>query len=112
VSETAERARGERTRIAVILAVVLVAWAVYAYGAFHSPVLDRELAERKAYLNQIAREARADLGEERRLAEAYWARYPDVANDRNFGRASAMGLAGAREHFNRHGKREGRVWGE
>ncbi len=104
--------RGQRLRIAIIVAVTLVAWAVYGYGAFHSPLLNRELAERQAYVNQIAKQARGDFAEEHRLAEAYWNRYPDVANNRYFGRDGAMGVGGAREHYNRHGKREGRVWGE
>jgi len=100
-----------RLRLAAILAVAAAAWAVYAYGALHSPLLDPALREQRAYIDRVLHESKLDPDEERRLADLYWSRYPDVAADANFGRAGAMGVLGAREHFNRHGRREGRVWG-
>jgi predicted O-methyltransferase YrrM len=44
------------------------------------------------------------------LGGAYWERYPDVANDRTYGRNGTLGLVGARLHFEDFGQAEGRVW--
>lgn len=95
-----------------MLALFAVALAVYLYGALHSPVLDRRLVERDAYLAGIIREGSIDMAEERRFAELYWDAYPHVGGDRYFGRDGAMGVLGAREHYNRHGRREGLLWGD
>jgi hypothetical protein len=101
-----------RGRLALAGAVVAASWLVYAYGAWHSPLLDSQLAAQQAYLTQVLRGASIDMVEEQRQADLYWSRYPDVANDRYFGRDGAMGVRGAREHFERHGRREGRIWGD
>ena len=53
-----------------------------------------------------------DLQQEAALADAYWRRYGDVAADSVVGRDGALGVFGAREHYNRHGRRENRIWGE
>lgn len=96
------------------VALVLASWGLYAYGAFHSPLLSSELAARQAYLAAIVREgtAAADPAVVRRLAEAYWDRYPDVAKDRVYGRDGSLGQVGAHEHYVAHGRREGRIWDE
>lgn len=52
-----------------------------------------------------------DKKRERRLAEAYWSRYPDVRDDWYFGQNGRLGVYGARVHYERHGKQgNGRVW--
>ena len=103
---------GPRLRLSAALAITAVAWAMYAMGAADSPLLSRVERQRQAYLDEILRNAQtADLTAERDLAEIYWQRYPDVANDGFFGRNGQMGVFGAREHFERHGRREGRIWG-
>jgi len=53
-----------------------------------------------------------DLVLERKLAEAYWQRNPDVAKSPVWGRESPLGILGARDHYRFCGKREGRKWGE
>jgi len=63
------------------------------------PVLDRCLKGGAARRAEIAADP---------LEEAYWNRYPDVAADPYFGRGSKLGAA---EHYRRHGKAEGRIWG-
>ena len=52
-----------------------------------------------------------DPQEERPLAEAYWQRYPDIAGSAVWGRSSAMGILGPRDHYRYVGKYEGRKWG-
>jgi hypothetical protein len=95
----------------IALALLLGGFAAYGYGAAHSPLLDRDLAERRAWLRLEAAEGGADAAAEAGLAEAYWQRNPDVAADRYFGRGGVLGFFGPREHWKRHGRREGRAWG-
>ena len=73
-------------------------------------MLDDRLATRQRMLEEVARGKSTDLLAERMLAEAYWSRYPDVAADAVFGRTGKMGIYGAREHYQRHGRHEGRIW--
>jgi hypothetical protein len=98
-------------RVAAMTATALAGFAIYFYGAFNAPVLDPDLAARKAYLDRVIRTDETDPATERALADAYWGRYPDVAEDAYFGRLGKLGLEGARAHFERHGRTEGRVWG-
>ena len=93
------------------LAAVALGLLVYLIGALNSPMLDRGLAARRTMLEAVAREPAGDSQKEPALAEAYWARYPDVAADAFFGRAGKLGVRGAREHYQRHGRNEGRIWG-
>jgi len=90
--------------------VPAAALALYGWAAWHSPWLDGAERRRQAYLERIGREQPAPA-EPAALAEAYWSRYPDVAVDAYFGRHGQLGPEGAHEHYQRHGRREGRVWG-
>lgn len=93
------------------VAAFILALGVYGAGALESPLLDPERRAQALLLAQHAGSGRRDEVQERALAEAYWSRYPDVANDRFFGRQGLSGVWGAREHYDRHGRREGRLWG-
>jgi len=99
-------------RLVAALAFFAVTLVVYGYGAFHSPVLDPALAERRSYLKRIIEENSPDLAEERRFAKLYWDAYPHVGQDRYYGENGVMGLLGAQEHYNRHGRHDGLLWGE
>lgn len=93
------------------LALLFGGFAAYGYGAAHSPLFDSELAGRRAWLTHEAAQGDRDAGTEAVMAEEYWKRYPDVAADRYFGRNGVLGIFGPREHWQRHGRREGRIWG-
>ncbi|MDD9907884.1 MAG: hypothetical protein OXT06_30270 [Rhodospirillaceae bacterium] len=97
----------ERSLVFAGIASALVA---YAIGAWDSPLLDRERRAQREFVSRYALMATRDETAEQVLAERYWTRYGDVAADANFGRNGSFGIWGAREHFNRHGRREGRHW--
>ena len=84
---------------------------VFAAGMVHSPVIDDVLAQERVVLNKHARSDQVDLMRETRFAQAYWVRNPDVAAHAFFGAKGALGTFGAREHYDRHGRLEGRRWG-
>lgn len=92
-------------------AVFLVALAAFGTGFVRSPVIDDVLAQERVVINKHARRAHVDVVRERALAEAYWQRNLDVAGDGFFGIDGALGIFGAREHYDRHGRLEGRRWG-
>lgn len=88
--------------------IFVFALLAYGYFAWTSPWLDTEARLRMETLQRLEKETRdSDL---KSAAEAYWRIYPDVAQDAFFGRAGRMGYGGAREHYQRHGRFEGRQW--
>ena len=89
---------------------VALALIAYAIGAWDSPLIDRDRKLQLDLLTQHARAGKRREEQERILAESYWSRYADVAADIFFGREGSLGVWGAREHFDRHGRREGRSW--
>ena len=92
--------------------VPVLALVLYGQAARHSPAFDSDQRLRLAFLKQTAAEhAAAPDGQERVLAEAYWQRYPDIAAHPYFGTHGQLGIPGAREHYQQHGRREGRLWG-
>ncbi len=44
------------------------------------------------------------------LTQLYWDVYPDVAKNDHYGRNGKLGAAGARRHYQAHGRTEGRGW--
>ena len=92
-------------------AAFAVGVVVYGAAVVHSPVIDDVLAQERIVLNKHARRDRVNVEREQAFAEAYWRRNPDVAENTFFGENGALGLFGAREHFDRHGRSEGRRWG-
>ncbi len=100
-----------RIKAGAALLLLLVSYAAYAQGWRQAPLLDPARAERVALAERVIREEKTDDAAERILAELYWQRYPDVAESPVFGRQGRLGIQGAREHYQRHGRHEGRVWG-
>ena len=96
----------------LLFGLFLLSLGAYAYGAFTSSLFNPRLADERAYLMTASRMPEADPEEVRRRAEAYWSRYPDIAADAHFGRDGALGIYGARAHYQKHGRYEGRTWPE
>ncbi len=98
-------------RYALAILCLAIAFAVYGYGFSRSPMMNPDLRAQQELLARYARN-QGNFAEIRMLAEAYWERNPDVASDSYFGRDGKMGIYGAREHYDRHGRKEGRQWGQ
>lgn len=94
----------------VVVAVYAVCLVVFAIGVVRSPVIDHALKQERIVLNKHARSDQIDVVREARFAETYWDLNPDVAAHFYFGRAGALGIFGPREHYDRHGRQEGRPW--
>lgn len=102
---------GSGMRTGIGAAVFVASLAAFAVGFVRSPLIDDVLAQERVVINKHARRDTVDLVREHLLAEAYWQRNSDVARDRFFGVNGALGTFGAREHYDRHGRAEGRRWG-
>lgn len=83
---------------------------LYAILAMHSPLAGVDRHREAVVATEFARLSGAGQACERRLAALYWQANPDVSESAYFGRAGPLGMLGAREHFDRHGRREGRLW--
>ncbi len=99
-------------RLWMSVGVMAAALGIYAHGAFNSPLLDATLAQHEAYRQNVLATEGVDQDREKALAQAYWRRYGDVRADPYFGENGQLGVVGAREHYKRHGRREGRIWPE
>lgn len=53
-----------------------------------------------------------DLKAEKILAEAYWARYPEIRHDSIWGEHSDLGILGPRDHYTYIGAGLGFIWGQ
>ncbi len=102
---------GARLRAVLAALAFALGLAGWLDGAWRSPLLDAGARARRERLSVLAAGHAVDLQREAALAEQYWRRYPDVGNDAFYGRKGPLGVLGAREHFNRWGRNEGRVWG-
>lgn len=103
----------QKTRIVWLTVLPLLAvWGGTIVSLWNGPFLDADRYAEARYANRLMESAGAgdtvSLREESALA--YWSCYPDVAQDAYFGREGPLNLLGAREHFDRHGRGEGRVW--
>jgi len=74
---------------------------------------------REHYLQHGQREGRVfaplhvpdDLAFEQRLAEAYWSRYPEIAENSVWGRQGSLGVLGPRDYYLHYGRHRGHFWG-
>ena len=92
------------------VATMACALAVWAIGAAHSPFGSTSRAGNRRYLQTEAKQVERDRVEEGRLAAAYWKANPDVKADKHYGPNGPFGLLGAREHYQKFGRGEGRAW--
>jgi hypothetical protein len=104
--------RVSRGRLWLSLLVMAAALVFYGLAARRAPELESGARAQRAVLEDTLTARATTAEQERLLAEAYWRRYPDVGADPAFGVHGQLGVWGAREHFQRHGQREGRQWGE
>lgn len=90
--------------------VFVASIVLYAILAMHSPLAVVDRHREAVVATEFARLSSAGQACERRLAALYWQANPDVSESAYFGRTGRLGMFGAREHFDRHGRREGRPW--
>mgnify|MGYP001815005776 FL=1 len=70
----------------------------------------RQHGRREGRIYELVAEGE-DPEQERILAEAYWSRYPDIAASRIWGRTSALGIRGPRDHYRFIGRQQKLIWG-
>lgn len=103
------RSRAGRALLAILF--ICTGFMLWSLGVQQSRLLKEDRAHERKYLAGILLTRAPDYEMEKKLAEAYWSRYPDVRKDRLWGQGGTMGIRGPRDHFRLHGKREGRIWG-
>jgi hypothetical protein len=96
----------------IVWLVIILAGSATAFRAQKSIVLDDALYSEIRFAALLTAKNPSGQSEIafKASAERYWSCHPDVAAHPNFGRNGPLAYHGAREHFDRHGKREGRVW--
>jgi hypothetical protein len=99
-------------KLGISVFVIVASSLLWLRGWSDSLVRFPERRDEAIFRQNVAHESSPDYQAERTLAEAYWRRYPDVAEDGYFGKTGPYGSLGARKHFTLHGKQEGRIWDE
>ena len=105
----ADTTRREILRAIASAAIILAAAVIWLSGFLHSPIITPQ-PKREQTTAQIPGRTSTEDEKQRELAEAYWKRYPDVANHHYYGRNGILGIDGAQTHFNQHGKSAGRIY--
>ncbi|MBT8353391.1 MAG: hypothetical protein KJO60_02645 [Desulfofustis sp.] len=90
-----------------LLSLSLILWL---HGLLSSQIYDPEVYTPLRKSAALLRDNAAKHTEELELAKAYWLRYTDVRTHSFFGEEGPLGIAGAREHYLQHGRREGRIY--
>lgn len=113
-------AKKEEKRLIPSLSILLLAFVTissltvglyyYAKGFARSSILNPDREAENRYLQKFIENNDHNLRAEKLLAEGYWSRYKDVRRDRYWGRNGPMGIWGARDHYQQHGRREGRIF--
>jgi len=94
------------------VAILVMSVCFWLLGLFNSSTLDPDIAD-QTYQVKPAPDDSARAEQQRRLAEAYWSRYPDIRTHHYFGEDGPLGVNGAWEHYRQHGRFEGRMfWSE
>jgi hypothetical protein len=95
---------------AITVSALVVSLYYYGCGLRHSPVFNPSAQAQKNYLQKFIENNDQNLKQEKLLAEGYWLRYKDVRKDRYWGENGPMGIWGPRDHYQLHGRREGRIF--
>lgn len=103
--------RDRRTILACGILLTAI-WGGIATDLKGSVFLDDDRYDEALYAAHLMQGAGggAAVSFDKESAEAYWACYPDVGRDSYFGASGPLGILGAREHYERHGRSEGRIW--
>ena len=112
------KAKGKKTSsmaLSLLLVIITVSTLVvslyyYGFGLIHSPVFNSGEQAQKKYLQKFIEDNDQNLQQEKLLAEGYWLRYKDVRQDRYWGENGPTGIWGPRDHYQLHGRREGRIF--
>ncbi len=94
----------------ITVASVSLSLVYYTNGLLHSPLCKPYLKIEQVMLQKYNTKKGVDNREEKVLAEDYWLRYEDIKKDKHWGENGSMGIFGPRDHFQQHGKREGRIF--
>jgi len=90
-----------------IIALIVVVAITIGGGSYYRQ------QNRAAWDADVLSELRAsypDQKQETALAKIYWSKHPNVMSDAYFGKDGRLGIYGARQHFRKHGKNEGKNW--
>lgn len=99
-------------RIFLSTLLIVLAWSIWLPEAINSPVFSKQVKAERSYLNDILFYRSPQFQQEKRRAEMYWKRYPEIADHWLWGKNGKLGIRGPKDHYDRFGKWEGRIWQE
>jgi len=97
-------------RFWITLVVASTSFFIWTLGLLQSPLTRPEIERERLFVKKYLQDNAPDLLAEKALAEAYLKRYEDVRQDAYYGPNGPMGIYGAGEHYEQHGRREGRIF--
>ena len=104
-------APGNKYRTLIVGAVLSLSLVFWLQGLLSSQIHDPRVHIPKRKAAALLRDGGSDHAAEAQLARAYWLRYEDIRTDPFFGESGLLGIYGAGEHYQQHGRLEGRIYG-
>lgn len=102
----------KRVKPLFVFLVCLFSVVIWWVHAVQSPAFNPDTRRTEAYVRAMYDKLAPDLQKERRLAQAYWRRYPDVRENQLWGEDGVLGIKGPADHYRNHGHQEGRIYAE
>jgi hypothetical protein len=93
----------------ITVAAVVISSALWLAGFLSSPLFLPEDQIKQNYRQNFTGTDNPEYQAEKDLAEAYWHRYPDVKQSEYWGPEGPLGIHGPRDHYEQHGRKEGRI---
>jgi len=94
----------------IIAAAIPLSILLWMHGLVTSQIMDPEIQAQRRESAARHRDAATVLPAEVEVARAYWLRYEDVRNHPLYGEHGPLGISGARDHYQQHGRHDGRIY--
>ena len=96
--------------LVITVAAVVVSSGLWLAGFLSSPLMHTGDKGSQKYSRNLPATDPLENQAEKKLAEAYWQRYPDVRQSAYWGPEGPLGIRGPRDHYDHYGRQEGRIF--
>lgn len=99
-----------RLSLGITIAAVIISSGLWLAGLLSSPLINPENQSIYSYRRNTISSSNPEYLAEKKLAEAYWQRYPDVNLSEYWGPTGPLRIFGPHDHYKQYGQQEGRIF--